>query len=233
MTSPNPWHLTTAHLADAVFQLKLPLRLMPQAIRPVTPGMAMAGPVLPVRHYGSVDQFLEALETTARPGDVMVIDNAGRTDEACIGDLVALECQLAGLAGMIVHGCHRDTADLVEIGLPIFSYGPFPCGPVHWQPAPAEPITELPLPGGVTVSAADYAFADADGVLFVAQADLLQVTTLAQQLRDRERHQATQARQGTPLRTQFKFADYLKARQSNPTLTFRQHLQQLNAAIEV
>ena len=45
---------------------------------------------MPARHYGSVDVFLEAL-SSAGPGDVLVIDNGGRTDEACIGDLVALE----------------------------------------------------------------------------------------------------------------------------------------------
>ncbi|MHB6911125.1 RraA family protein [Streptomyces sp. DB-54] len=36
--------------------------------------------------------------TDAEPGDVLVIDNAGRQDEACVGDLLALEAQAAGLA---------------------------------------------------------------------------------------------------------------------------------------
>jgi 4-hydroxy-4-methyl-2-oxoglutarate aldolase len=40
----------------------------------------MAGRVLPTRHY-SVDIFLEAL-TDADAGDVLVVDNGGRTDEA-------------------------------------------------------------------------------------------------------------------------------------------------------
>jgi hypothetical protein len=38
--------------------------------------------VLPVRHYGSVDVFLEAFGR-AQAGDVPVIDNGGRSDEAC------------------------------------------------------------------------------------------------------------------------------------------------------
>jgi hypothetical protein len=43
----------------------------------------MAGRALPARHYGSVDVFLEALGSAAH-GDVLVVDNGGRADEACV-----------------------------------------------------------------------------------------------------------------------------------------------------
>ena len=58
----------------------------------------LAGRVCPARHAGSVDAFLEAFETAA-PGDVLVVDNGGRLDEASAGDLVALEAQAAGMEG--------------------------------------------------------------------------------------------------------------------------------------
>jgi hypothetical protein len=48
----------------------------------------------------SVDVFLEAVRR-GRPGDVLVVDNGGRADEACIGDLVVLEATAAGLAGLV------------------------------------------------------------------------------------------------------------------------------------
>jgi regulator of RNase E activity RraA len=41
---------------------------------------------------------------------VLVVDNGGRLDEACAGDLVALEAQAAGLEGLVIWGLHRDTA---------------------------------------------------------------------------------------------------------------------------
>ncbi len=74
----------------------------------MVPGSRIAGRVLPARHYGSVDIFLEAMETAGK-GDVLVIDNHGRRDEACIGDLTVLEAQAAGLSGIVVWGFHRDT----------------------------------------------------------------------------------------------------------------------------
>jgi len=78
--------LSTPLIADAALRLKTPLRISPPGIRPITPNQHLAGPALPVRHFGSVDVFLEAMQG-AQPGDVLVIDNGGRLDEGCIGDL--------------------------------------------------------------------------------------------------------------------------------------------------
>src|SRR5438874_11099205 len=102
--------LSTPLITDAALRLKIPFRISPPGIRPVTPDQRLAGPALPVRHLGSVDVFLEAVQG-ARPGEVLVIDNGGRLDEGCIGDLVALEAEHRGLAGITVWGAHRDTPE--------------------------------------------------------------------------------------------------------------------------
>ena len=106
--------LTTAHLADACIRAHLPVRCAPARVHAVVPGSRLAGRVCPARHAGSVDIFLEALEGAA-PGEVLVADNDGRLDESCVGDLVVLEAQAAGLDGIVIWGLHRDTADIQAI----------------------------------------------------------------------------------------------------------------------
>src|SRR2546427_13218584 len=73
--------LSTPLVADACLRRDVSLRAAPPGIRAVVPGHRVAGRALPVRHYGSVDVFLEAF-SRAEAGDVLVIDNGGGTGEA-------------------------------------------------------------------------------------------------------------------------------------------------------
>ena len=76
--------LSSPLVADACIRCGVPLRAAPAGIAAVVAGRQIAGRALPARHYGSVDVFLEAL-SRAGQGDVLVVDNGGRTDEACVG----------------------------------------------------------------------------------------------------------------------------------------------------
>src|SRR5215211_2944420 len=105
--------LTTPLISDGCMRVGVELRVAPAGARPLAQGMRVAGRVLPAEHAGSVDVFLEAM-INAEEGDVLVIGNQGRSDEACIGDLTALEAMATGLAGIVVWGLHRDTDEILE-----------------------------------------------------------------------------------------------------------------------
>jgi 4-hydroxy-4-methyl-2-oxoglutarate aldolase len=223
--------LTTAHLADACIRAQLPVRCAPARVQAVVPGTRMAGRAAPTRHVGSVDIFLEAFERAA-PGDVLVVGNGGRLDEACVGDLVVQEAQSAGLVGIVVWGLHRDTADIRAIGLPVFSLGAVPTGPLRLD-ARLPDAVESATVGEWTVGTADLVFGDDDGVLFVPAARAEDVLTLGETIRDTERRQADRIRAGVSLRRQVQFDTHLARREQTPSLTFREHLRAVGGAIEV
>jgi len=190
----------------------------------------IAGRVLPARHYGSVDVFLEALET-ARPGDVLVVDNAGRRDEACVGDLIAIEAKIAGLAGIVIWGLHRDTPELLEIGLPVFSLGACPTGPLRLDRRDATALTAACV-GTWAVTTEDVAIGDDNGVLFVPMARAEEIVPAARAIRDTERAQAERMQHGMSLRVQLQLSEFVARRRSNPELTFRAHLRRVGGAVE-
>lgn len=75
--------LTTAHVADACIRAGVAVRCGPSRLRAVEPGSRFVGRARPARHVGSVDVFLEALES-ARVGawtitgeDLVLADDDG------------------------------------------------------------------------------------------------------------------------------------------------------------
>lgn len=222
--------LPTAVIADACVRLKLPLRMAPEMIRPIRPGIAVCGRARPARHVGSVDVFLEAIEAAER-GDVLVIDDGGRDDQGCIGDLTVIEAKRAGLVGAVVWGRHRDTAELRRIGWPVWSRGARPAGPVRVDARPGDALARAAF-GAESITSGDVVFADDDGVIFLAAAHLPVVEPVAWKIFETERSQAKKVARGVSLRAQLGFSEYLHRRTRDPEFTFRQHLRERGGAIE-
>jgi regulator of RNase E activity RraA len=222
--------LTTPHVADACMRLGIPVRCAPSEMRALWSGMHVVGRVSPARHCGSVDVFLEAIERSA-PGDVLVVDNGGRQDEACVGDLVTLEASRAGLSGIVIWGLHRDTTELRTIGLPVFSLGALPVGPQRLDPRDSISLSSAAC-GQHIVTADDFVLGGEDGVLFIPLDRAGEVADVAVGIRDTERNQAARMRLGTSFRSQSRFDEYLSALESGEDITFRQHLHAFGGEIE-
>ncbi|MGZ5441187.1 MAG: RraA family protein [Thermoanaerobaculia bacterium] len=222
-------HLSTPLVSDAALRLGLALRIAPAGLTPVhATARRVAGRVAPALHLGSVDVFLEA-NGRAAPGDVLVIDNEGRRDEGCIGDLTVLDAWSAGVRGVLVWGCHRDTAELQQIALPVFSYGACPAGPRRLDP----PSSRTPTFGDASFSGDDFVFADEDGALFIGAERVAEVLDGAESIATVERRQAAAIRDGRSLREQLRFDEYLAARERDAAYTLRKHLSAIGGAIEV
>ncbi len=223
--------LSTPLIADACLRLGVFMRVAPIGIKPLVAGWKIAGRVLPVRHSGSVDIFLEVM-AKADAGDILTIDNAARKHEGCIGDLTALEAQAMGLGGIAVWGFHRDTPQLIEIGFPVFSYGSYPVGPKRAYPRGRDALTTARF-GDFKLTADDVVLGDDDGVVFALLQDVEEIISLARKIAETEQRQAENIKKGKTLSQQIKFDEYLKKRSKNSAYTLREHLQKIGGAIEV
>lgn len=231
MSQLSNFEWTTPFIADACVQLSLPVRVGPPGMKPNIAGSKAAGPARPARHAGSTDVFIEAIAAAQR-GDVLVIDNGGRTDEGCIGDLVVGEAFMSGIAGTVCWGTHRDTGAILSFGAKVWSLGTCPNGPLELRRRSATALTAANI-GAATVTLEDYVFADDDGVVVVATSDLDRIVEAAKDIAAREGAQAARLLKGELLRTQLDLATYLARRDADPNHTFRDHLKSFGGAIEI
>ena len=185
------------------------------------------GRAVAVEHRGSVDVFLEAFGRTEN-GNVLVVNNGGRDDEGCIGDLVALEAANAGIAGIVIWGRHRDSAVLATLPLGVWSTGTNPVGPAGVRESAHEGV----LVGEARINDGDLVVADEDGVVFVPAEAAERVLGAAREIEWAERRQADRARGGESLREQLRFDEYLERRAADPAFTFRDHLRAISSHIE-
>lgn len=222
---------TTPFIADACVQLSLPVRVAPYGLKSNIAGAKAAGPACPSRHAGSTDVFLEAI-AAAKKGDVLVIDNGGRTDEGCIGDLVVGEAFMSGMAGTVCWGTHRDTGAILAFGAKVWSLGTCPNGPLELRKRVPTALEAANL-GSITVTKDDYIFADDDGVVVVAASDLDRIIATARDIADREGAQAARLMKGELLRRQLDLDQYVAKRHDHPDFTFREHLKSFGGAIEI
>jgi 4-hydroxy-4-methyl-2-oxoglutarate aldolase len=222
--------LSTPLIADACIRLSMPFRVAPFGIHPVLSDSRVGGRALPVRHFGSVDVFLEAMNN-AESGDVLVVDNNGRFDEGCIGDLIVIEAGSCNLGGIVIWGTHRDTPEIQLLGLPVFSYGSWPVGPLRLDERSTDAF-ESACFGECTVTRDDAVFGDLDGILFVPCKSVSDILQLAESLWEKERTQAEEVQTGRTLREQLQFDEYLAQRKRDPDYDFRKHLRAIGGAIE-
>jgi regulator of RNase E activity RraA len=219
----------TAAIADAAVRLGIAVGTAPVGLIALLPGRPFAGPAAPVTHLGSVDVLLETIDD-APAGAVLVVDNGGRDDEACVGDLMLLEAASAGMAGAVIWGRHRDTAQLREIGLPVFSRGAHPLGPRRVPPAGT--AMRSAFLDGIAVTSAHWIVADDDGVLVLDATDRDALYAEAARIQSVEGAQAERMRSGSSLRDQLDFARYRQMQAEDPSLTLRRYLTETGGAIE-
>ena len=132
---------------------------------------------LPFRQYGGIasldgviatvrcfEDNLLVKQRVAEPGEgrVLVVDGGGSLRIALVGDNVASLARDNGWAGLIIHGCVRDSADLRGLAIGIKALG------THPKPSAKNGDGENDVPvtfGGVTFEPGARVASDDDGIV--------------------------------------------------------------------
>ena len=152
-------------------------------IKPVDHRMKLCGPAFTVKCAPRDNIMLQVAINYAKPGDIIVV-SAGEYEEAgSFGDVLANACLAKGIGGLVTDTGVRDTVQLRELGLPVFSLSVCIKGTVkETLGATNEPITigdEIVNPGDIIVG-------DADGLVVVRKHEALDVARLSQAREDAE-----------------------------------------------
>lgn len=158
--------LTTAEVSDALDFFHLPGSAL--GIGRVAGGPSVLGPAYTVRfapvdtaEKGTVGDFIDDVP----PGAVVVLDNAGRLDCTVWGGILSRLAKQRGLAGTVINGVCRDTAEAEACGYPLYSRGRFMrTGKDRVQVEAVQAPVSL---GDVRVRPGDIVVADQDGVVVV------------------------------------------------------------------
>jgi 4-hydroxy-4-methyl-2-oxoglutarate aldolase len=140
---------------------------LPASIKPVAPGMVVAGPAYTVLCGPRDNLALHHAIALAPAGAVLVCSTAGWYDAGYLGDVMACAATARGLAGLVIDACVRDLADLAVGSFPVFARGLSIRGTTKDPLLPAALGPRLRFPA-VDVDPGDLVVGDADGVVVIA-----------------------------------------------------------------
>ena len=173
--------LDTPGVSDALDKLGLPGQCL--GIAPLgNYSQVVVGPAFTVQYVsasvpaGTVGDFIDAV----LPGDVVVIDNAGRTDCTVWGDIMTQYASSRNIAATVIDGVCRDVNKALGDGYPVFSKGRFMrTGKDRVQ---VQSLNQPVSIGTARVCARDIVVADANGVVIVPRARAAEVAACARQI---------------------------------------------------
>ncbi|MDR1389769.1 MAG: hypothetical protein LBJ31_07305, partial [Treponema sp.] len=90
-------------------------------IKPASDNIRAAGPALTVRMRAGDNLMLHKAIGLAQPGDIIVVDTCGSTNNSVMGDLMASAAFKKGIAAVVIDGGIRDITELRGKKFPVFA----------------------------------------------------------------------------------------------------------------
>jgi 4-hydroxy-4-methyl-2-oxoglutarate aldolase len=149
----------------------------------VIPGSSVAGPARTVRCGQDDNLMVHAAVAGADPGEVLVLTMPEPRPVALVGELLATQMLVRGVAGVLIDAAVRDVEELRSLGLPVWARWIRVAGA---EKKTAGTIGEPVVVGGATIRQGDLVVLDADGAVVVEQERIDEVLAAARAREERE-----------------------------------------------
>lgn len=190
--------LDTASVSDAMDKLGVPCGLY--HIKPVISGRKICGEAFTV-HYvptgmvkGTVGDFIDDVA----PGQVVVIDNAGRDYCTVWGDIMTFTARAKGIEGTVIDGVCRDVDGIEEIGYSIYTKGTYM---VTGKERVEVDAVNVPVSvSGIQVKPGDIILGDDSGAVCIPQEIAEKAYETAKTIEETEQKIIEEVRNGSTLK---------------------------------
>ena len=169
-------------------------------LRPIKDGTVLVGPAVTVKQvsgvlgtYGIEDFPIGRVIDYGKPGDVLVFDNGGK-EISTWGGLASTAAKIRGIEGVVIDGACRDTAQIVELGFPVFTRHITPTtGKTRIKMLEMNGIIQC---GGIRIRPGDIIVADGTGIVLVPQEKAHDILEKAREAEKAEEHFVEQVKKG-------------------------------------
>jgi regulator of ribonuclease activity A len=140
-------------------------RVLPPVFRDFGGVTAFSGPVSTVKCFEDNSLVKAALDTPGN-GRVLVVDGGGSLRRALVGGNIGAAAAKNGWAGVVIDGCVRDVAELAAAQVGIRALASMPLPTEKRNEGQRDVAVQVQ---GQWVRPGDWLYADADGIVVMAQ----------------------------------------------------------------
>lgn len=167
--------------------------LLAPRIRPIYPGARISGTAITASCPPGDNWMIHVAVEQCREGDVLVVAPTSRSDAGYLGELLATSLNVRGVRGVVIDAGCRDTAELHQMGFPVWSRCVSAYGTVKET---LGDVNVTVVCAEQAVSPGDVVVADDDGVVVVPRARAETVLAACKQREDKEAASRQRYQQG-------------------------------------